>query len=88
MKWHTPREIKSAKLARDLLANVGSPTTRDLKIALATNAIAGVPVRTKDVEIAETMFVPDPGTLKGKTTRSKPLPKVTDQIAVPQEIRY
>ena len=40
MKFYTPREIKRAKLARDLLASVGSPSVQDLKTALATNAIA------------------------------------------------
>jgi hypothetical protein len=86
MKFYTPREIKRAKAARDLLAGVGFPTTRDLKVALSTNAIANVPVRTTDVDLAEKIFGPDLGTLKGKTTRQKPLPQITDQIAIPEEL--
>ena len=74
MKFHTPREIKNAKKARDLLAAVGFPTIADLKTAIATNAIANLKVTTRDVDLAEKIFGPDLGTLKGKTTRRKPLP--------------
>ena len=86
MKFHTPREIKSAKRARDLLAAVGFPTTADLKTAIATNAIANLKVTTRDVDLAEKIFGPDLGTLKGKTTRRKPLPMVSDQIAIPPQL--
>ena len=86
MKFYAPREIKRAKLARDLLASVGSPSVQDLKTALATNAIANVPVTTSDVELAEQIFGPDIGSIKGKTTRRKPIPMVSDQIAMPPEL--
>ena len=86
MKFHTPREIKRAKLARDLIAALGSPSVADLKAAIAMNAIANLPVTTKDVDIAEKIFGPDLGTIKGKTTRRKPLPMVTDQIAIPPQL--
>ena len=86
MKFHTPREIKRAKLARDLIAALGSPSVADLKAAIAMNAIANLPVTMKDVDIAEKIFGPDLGTIKGKTTRRKPLPMVTDQIAIPPQL--
>ena len=86
MKFHTPREIKRAKQARDLLATLGSPSIQDLKTALATNAIANVPVTTQDVDLAERVFGPDLGTVKGKTTRRRPMPIVNDQIAIPPEL--
>ena len=68
------------------LAALGTPSIADLKSAIAMNAIAGLPVTTKDVDLAEKIFGPDLGTLKGKTTRKKPLPLVRDQISIPPEL--
>ena len=50
------------------------------------NAIADLPVTTNDVTIAEKIFSPDLGALKGKSTRRKPLPMVSDQIAIPPQL--
>ena len=86
MKFYTPREIKRAKQARELLSILGSPSVRDLKKALAMNAIANCPITTADVELAEAIFGPDLGTLKGKTTRKTPAPLVTDKISIPKEL--
>ena len=51
------------------------------------NAIANLPVPTKDINLAEKTFEKDIGTLigtlKGKSTRSKPPPVVTDIIEIP-----
>ena len=87
MQFHTPREIKRAKMARHLINTLGSPSVHDLKLAMATNAIANLPITTKDVGIAEKIFGPDIGTQKGKTTRSK-APRVKhDYIEIPKEIK-
>ena len=86
MKFHTPREIKRAKAARDLLAALGTPSMADLKAAIAMNAISDLPVRTVDIDLAEKIFGPDLGTLKGKTTKRKALPMVSDRIAIPPEL--
>ena len=50
------------------------------------NAIGDSPVRTEDIDLATRIFGPDLGTLKGKTTRRKPLPQVADRITVPPEL--
>ena len=86
MKFHTPREIKRAKLARDLIAALGSPSVAGLKAAIAMNAIADLPVCTDDVNIAEKIFGPDLGTIKVKTTHRKPLPMVSDNITIPPQL--
>ena len=86
MKFYTPREIKRAKAARDLLAALGTPSIADLKAIITMNAISDLPVTTKDIDLAERIFGPDLGTLKGKTTRRKALPMVSDQIAIPPEL--
>ena len=85
-KLYTPREVDRAKKARDLIATLGSPSVADLKAAISMNAIADLPVTTSDVALAEKIYGPDLGSLKGKTTRRKPLPMVTDQIAIPEQL--
>ena len=55
----------------------------DLKAAIAMNAISDLPVRTVDIDLAEKIFGPDIGHLKGKSTRQKPVPVVNDVIEVP-----
>ena len=44
MKFHTPREIKRAKQASDLLAAIGSPNVHELKALISMNAIGYNPV--------------------------------------------
>ena len=65
---------------------MGSPSTADLKKAMLTNQIKNDPVTAEDVTLAERIYGPDLGTLKGKTTRRKPVPVVSDQVEVPPEI--
>ena len=86
MKFYTPREVERAKKARDLLAALGTPSIADMKAAIAMNAIADLPITTKDIDLAEKIFGPDLGTLKGKTTRRRPLPLVQDHISIPPEL--
>jgi len=86
IKIHTPREVERAKKARELISILGSPTIRDVKTAIAMNAIANLPVRSKDLDLAERIFGKDLGILKGKTVRTKPLPMVSDQVAIPKEL--
>ena len=86
MQFHTPREVQRAKKARELLVSLGSPSVEDLKKAISTNAIANLPVTTKDVVLAEKIFGKDIGIIKGKTTRRRPVPRVKDQLTIPPEL--
>ena len=81
-----PPEVERAKKACSLLAALGTPSIADLKTAIAMNAIAGLPVTTKDVDLAEKIFGPDLGTHKGRTTCWRPLPLVQDLIQIPPEL--
>jgi hypothetical protein len=50
------------------------------------NLIANNPITIEDIEIAEQIFGSNIGSLKGKTTRMKPIPVVDNYIAIPQEL--
>ena len=50
------------------------------------NAIKNNPVTIDNINLAEKIFETDIGQLKGKTTRVKPIPVVSDYIEVLQEI--
>ena len=50
------------------------------------NLINGCPVTAEDLNIAQDIFGQDIGTLKGKTTRQKPLPTVRDYVEIPDKL--
>jgi hypothetical protein len=50
------------------------------------NMISNIPVTAEDIELAERIFGPDIGALKGKTIRQKPIPVVNDRIEIPKEL--
>eukprot|EP00529_Nitzschia_sp_RCC80_P034701 CAMPEP_0113456038 /NCGR_PEP_ID=MMETSP0014_2-20120614/8681_1 /TAXON_ID=2857 /ORGANISM="Nitzschia sp." /LENGTH=124 /DNA_ID=CAMNT_0000347479 /DNA_START=647 /DNA_END=1021 /DNA_ORIENTATION=- /assembly_acc=CAM_ASM_000159 len=85
MNFYTARQIETAKKARELLHALGSPSVEDLKKAIRIG-IKNSPVSIADVVIAEKIFGPDVGSLKGKTTRSKVPPPVQNYIEIPPEL--
>jgi hypothetical protein len=84
--FFTNRQFARAKKARDLYHALGTPSVQDFKAMLRMNIIANNPVTIEDIEIAEQIFGSDIGSLKGKTTRKKPIPVVNDYIAIPEEL--
>ena len=50
------------------------------------NTIKNNPVTTEDLDIAKKIFGPDISSLKGKTTRRKPVPVIEDYIEIPREL--
>ena len=84
--FYTERQFQRAKRARDLFHALGTPSINDFKAIIRMNTINNNPVTTDDIKIAEKIFGPDIGTLKGKTTRRKPLPVVNDYIEIPKEL--
>ncbi len=85
-KFFTPRQFERAKTARDLFHSLVCPSVMNLKGAIRMNLIRDNPVTTKDVDLAEHIFGPDIGTVKGKTTRRKPLPVKDYHIEIPDEL--
>jgi hypothetical protein len=58
----------------------------NLKGAICMNLIRDNPVTNKDVDLAEHIFGSDVGTIKGKMTRGKALPKIDEHIKIPEEL--
>ena len=84
--FYTNRQFLKAKKARELYHALGTPSIQDFKAMLRMNLIANNPVTVEDIEIAEQIFGTDIGSLKGKTTRMKPIPVVENYITIPQEL--
>jgi hypothetical protein len=84
--FYTHRQFERAKRARDLYHAIGTPSLDDFRAIIRMNIIRNNPVTTEDIQLAEQIFGPDIGSLKGKTTRKKPAPVVSDYVAVPAAI--
>ena len=83
----TKRQFDSAnKVARAFYHIAGCPTLTNFKHIIRQNIFKNCPVTVADVDVAERIFGPDLGTLKGKSTRRAPLPVVDDNVAIPPEI--
>jgi hypothetical protein len=78
--FFTGRQFDRAKRARQLYHTLGSPSIKDFKGIVRMNCIRDNPVTTEDIEIAETIFGPDIGVLKGKSTHHRPTPVVADYV--------
>ena len=85
-QFYTNRQVARAKIARKLYHNIGTPSIPDYKAIIRMNAISNCPVTIDDINIAEQIYGKDIGSLKGKTTRSKPLPVIKNYIEIPTEL--
>ena len=83
----TKHQFEDAKQARRLYHIVGCPTVENFKHILRQNIIKNCPVTVEDVNIAEKIFGPDIGALKGKTIRKAPIRVKEDLVEIPPEIR-
>jgi hypothetical protein len=84
--FYTSRQFERAKRARQLFHSLGSPSVRDCKGIIRMNCIKDNPVTTEDIDIAEAIFGPDIGVIKGKTTHHRPNPVVADYVDIPEEL--
>jgi len=80
------RGIQQAKLARRVQKIIMRPGTRRYKDIIAKNYLRNCPIQTRHVQMAEDLYGPEIGSIKGKTPRHTP-PHVTARVdAVPPEI--
>jgi hypothetical protein len=69
-----------------LYHSLGTPSIKYFKAILTMNLIRNVPVTLDNIKLAEQIFGTDIGALKGKTTRAKPAPVVSDYINIPSKL--
>jgi hypothetical protein len=84
--FFTNRQFDRAKRARQLYHTLGSPSIKDYKGIIRMSCTKDNPVTTEDIEIAETIFGPDVGVRKGKSTQQRPTPVVADYVDIPEEL--
>jgi hypothetical protein len=84
--FYTNQQFAKAKKVCKLYHALGTPSIQDFKAMLQMNLIANNLITVEDIEIAEQIFGSDIGSLKGKTTRMKPIPVVDNYIAIPQKL--
>ncbi len=85
-KLCTHRDYQQALKARKLLHAAGHPDPNDLIRLVNANQIANCPVTAQDFHTAKRVLGPDISSLKGKATRRKPTPSVTEQVEVPPDL--
>jgi len=68
----TKREVEKAKAARQLQARLGYPSVSDQLENIKSGRILNSPVTRQDFENAIRIWGKNLGSLKGKTTRTKP----------------
>ena len=85
-KVFTARQFIKAKAARELYGMVGVPSAADFITAVRNKMIPNTKVTVDDIKTAEAIFGKDLGAIKGKTTRSRPAPVVTDQMMLPPDL--
>ena len=83
---YTNRAYSRAVLARNIQKMVGRPTTREYLKIIEGNLLPNCPVTREDVLIAEKIFGPDVGSLKGKTVRQGTEHVDISAIPVPSEL--
>ena len=83
---YTNRDYERAVLARNLQKIIGRPSTRDFMNIVENNLLPNCPITRRDIVIAENIFGPDVGSLKGKTVRHSPVPVNPSLVDIPSHI--
>ena len=79
-------DYSRAGLARQIQKTIGRPSTRTFINIIDEKLLANCPVTRRDVEIAEEIFGPDVGSLKGKTVRRGGQRVTTHMVDIPATI--
>ncbi len=82
----TVRDYRQAELTRHSQNVIGRPSTRDFAKIVESNLLPNCPVSVRDIMIADNIFGPNIGSLKGKTVRRKGEQVPTQRCEVPIHI--
>jgi len=80
---YTNDDYRRAVQARELQIKIGQPSLRDYTRIVTENYLPNCPVMKANILVAENIFGPDVGSLKGKTTRRNP--HTVKQVVEPLE---
>ena len=83
-KKYTKREIKAAEEARRLQWKLGLPSTKEFVKMLNHGKILGTSVLSRDVQIAQDIYGPAVGAIRGKTTNPTPMQLHFEPVSIPQ----
>lgn len=70
-KKYSTTEVKKVRQARDMMRQLGYPSTRDMIKMIVKGMMINIPVTVQDVMRAEKIYGPDVASLKGKTAKRK-----------------
>ena len=80
--------MQEAKTARSLYVNLGRPSQKQFKRLITSNSIKNCPVTLQHIERSHYIYGDDVGTIKGKTTRTRPHHIASQEIVkVPDFVR-
>jgi hypothetical protein len=82
-KFLKPRQIESAKRARDLYKMIGQPSSVDFIAIIKNNLLPNVDISVKDIKNAQRIFGKDLGSIQEKTVRLLPDAITTDYLQIP-----
>ena len=78
-------ESERVRTSREASQALGNHSTSDFKATIRMNLMHDNKATAEDYELAKKTFRSGIGVLKGKTTRSKPLPTQSQEIGIPRE---
>ena len=88
---YTDTDYHRALVACQLRIKIGRPWIKDFKNIIMGNLLPNCPVTLQDIDMAEDIFGPDIGSLKGKTTHRHPhkvRQQCTDPMVLAVKERY
>jgi hypothetical protein len=89
-RMYTQREVEGAKQARALVRMLGYPAPRTVIDMINSGTLLNCPVVPKDIERAYSIYGPDVGELRGKTTTRPSIPykEKTLERVVQQDVMF
>jgi hypothetical protein len=84
---YTVDAYSRATLARKIQIMIGRPSTKEFLKIVDNHLLPNCPITREDIKVAEDIFGPDLGSLKGKTTRRAPNLVRPEFIELPSDLK-